>query len=233
MRDEGLLNRYAGWMNGTGPLFSISAVAKMLGVPVATLRTWEDRYSLVVPERTPSKHRLFTREQVDQLQFVKDQMDNGASAADAHRLLRERTGGSPELRQEHAAEVVNRPSVLLAESDPFSAEFQQYYLSAEGIASATALDYDSAVKTFEEQRPALVVVELVVSGGLGLDLCRYLKQRPRPPKVLAVSSLDSREQALTAGADSFLLKPLDPVRFMSSVNELLRSVGSADQSEPM
>lgn len=212
-------------MNGTGPLFSISSVAKMLGVPVATLRTWEDRYSLVVPERTPSKHRLFTREQVEQLQFVKAQMDRGASAADAHRLLRERME-NPDLPQEHPTQVIDRPLILLAESDPFSAEFQEYYLSTEGIASATALDYDSAVKTFEAQRPALVVVELVVSGGLGLDLCRYLKQRPEPPKVLAVSSLDSREQALKAGADSFLLKPLDPERFMSTVNELLGSGGS-------
>jgi DNA-binding transcriptional MerR regulator len=217
-------------MNGTGPLFSISAVAKMLDVPVATLRTWEDRYSLVVPERTPSKHRLFTREQVDQLQFVKAQMDQGASAADAHRLLRERLE-NPDLPQEPATQVIKRPLVLLAENDPFSAEFQEYYLSAEGIRSATALDYDSAVKLFETQQPAVVVVELVVSGGLGLDLCRYLKQRSEPPRVLAVSSLDSREQALKAGADSFLLKPLDPVRFMSTINELLGS--GSDQSESM
>src|SRR5688572_27976501 len=156
------MNSYAGWMNGTGPLFSISAVAKMLGVPVATLRTWEDRYSLVVPERTPSNHRLFTRDQVDQLQFVKAQMDQGASAADAHRLLRERTE-NPDVAQEHAAQAIDRPLILLAESDPLSAEFQEYYLSTEGIASATALDYDSAIRIFEAQRPALVVVELVVS----------------------------------------------------------------------
>jgi CheY-like chemotaxis protein len=199
---------------------------------VATLRTWEDRYALVVPERTPSKHRLFTREQVEQLQFVKAQMDQGASAADAHRLLRERLE-NPEVPPEPPTRVLNRPLVLLAESDPFSAEFEEYYLAAEGIASAVSLDYDSAIEAFETQRPALVVVELVVSGGLGLDLCRNLKQRSEPPKVLAVSSLDSEEQALKAGADSFLLKPLDPVRFMSTVNELLGSGGAAGQSGSM
>jgi DNA-binding response OmpR family regulator len=71
-----------------------------------------------------------------------------------------------------------------------------------------------------------------VSGGLGLDLCRNLKQRPAPPKVLAVSSLDSKEQALNAGADSFLLKPLDPVRFVATVKDLLGSAAVAGQPDP-
>ena len=39
---------------GSRPIYSISAVARMVGVPVATLRTWEDRYTLVVPERNAS-----------------------------------------------------------------------------------------------------------------------------------------------------------------------------------
>jgi len=46
------------------PIFSISAVARMLGVPVATIRTWEDRYGLVVPDRNASGHRLYRRDQL-------------------------------------------------------------------------------------------------------------------------------------------------------------------------
>lgn len=220
-------------MNGTGPIYSISAVAKMLGVPVATLRTWEDRYALVVPERTASRHRLFTRDQVEQLQFVKARMDEGASAADAHRLLRERSelGDVPE---QPAPARAGRSRVLLAENDPFAAEFQEYFLKAEGFDTSSAFDYDTAVTTFNEVSPSLVVVELLISGGLGLDLCGYLKDRKAAPKVLAVSSLDSAEQALAAGADAFLPKPLDPVKFMTTVNELLGSgSGWAGQSAAM
>lgn len=62
----------------------------MLDVPVATLRTWEDRYAQVVPARNDSGHRLFSRQQVEQLRFIRAQMGVGASAADAHRLLAER-----------------------------------------------------------------------------------------------------------------------------------------------
>lgn len=215
-------------MNGTGPIYSISAVAKQLGVPVATLRTWEDRYGLVIPERTASRHRLFTREQVEQLRFVKDQMDLGISASDAHRLLRERTAG---LQLETLPHLSDRPLILLADNDPFSAEFQEYFLKAEGFRTVTALDYDSAVKAFEGGSPVLAVVEMLISGGLGLDLCRHLRDRDNPPRVLAVSSLESGSQAAEAGADAFLPKPLDPVAFMSKVNELLGSGSWADQSE--
>lgn len=212
-------------MNGTGPIYSISAVAKMLGVPVATLRTWEDRYGLVIPERTASRHRLFTREQVGQLKFVKAQMDEGASAADAHRLLRERSelGGAPEEPRPARPE---RTRILLAENDPFAAEFEEYFLKAEGFDTSAAFDYDTAVTAINKLSPSLVVVELLISGGLGLDLCGFLKDQGAAPKVLAVSSLDSAEQALAAGADAFLPKPLDPVQFMTKVNELLGS-GSA------
>ena len=52
------------------PIYSISAIARMLDVPVATLRTWEDRYGQVVPERNASGHRLYTRDQLEQLKFV-------------------------------------------------------------------------------------------------------------------------------------------------------------------
>ena len=75
---------------GDRPVYSISAVARMLDIPVATLRTWEDRYGQVVPARNASGHRLFTRRQVEQLRFVRAQMSEGASVADAHRVLADR-----------------------------------------------------------------------------------------------------------------------------------------------
>ncbi|HVD13530.1 MAG TPA: MerR family transcriptional regulator, partial [Actinomycetota bacterium] len=71
------------------PLYSIGAVARMLGIAPATLRTWQERYGLPVPERSPGGHHLYARNQVEQLRFVKAQVDSGMSSADAHRLLTE------------------------------------------------------------------------------------------------------------------------------------------------
>src|SRR5581483_8067555 len=79
--------------NGSGrPVFSISAVARLTGVPAATIRTWESRYGLVVPGRSQGGHRLYTQDQADELTYLRAQVDGGLSAADAHRLLAAQPG---------------------------------------------------------------------------------------------------------------------------------------------
>ena len=72
-------------------VYSIGAVARMLELPVATIRNWEERYASIVPERSPGGHRLYSRDHVEQLRFIAAEVSRGLSAADAHRLLAERT----------------------------------------------------------------------------------------------------------------------------------------------
>src|SRR3978361_1978135 len=74
----------------TVPLFSIGAVARMLDLSAATIRTWETRYGFVVPQRSGGGQRLYSRDQVDQLRFVKSEVDGGRRPGEAHRLLAER-----------------------------------------------------------------------------------------------------------------------------------------------
>jgi len=205
---------------GSRPIYSISAVARMVGVPVATLRTWEDRYALVVPDRNASGHRLFSRDQVEQLQFVKMRMADGMSAADAHRLLAEQIGpGLPVVAPDgHSPRLL----ILLAEHDPYAAELQEYFLKTEGFEVEVALGDEAARRSFLDSSPSLVVVELLISGGSGFGLCRFLKQDHDVP-VVAVSVLECRDRAIEAGADAFLLKPLEPLQFVSTVRDLLGS----------
>ncbi len=202
------------------PVYSISAVARMVGVPGATLRTWEDRYALVVPDRNASGHRLFSRAHVEQLRFVKVRMAGGMSAADAHRMLAEQLdAGRPMV-----APTRHHPHllILLAEHDHYAAELQEYFLKTEGFQVDVALGGEAARQSFLENSPSLVVLELLISGGAGLSLCRYFKEERDVP-VIAVSALASRDQAIDAGADAFLLKPLEPLQFVSTVRDLLGS----------
>jgi len=202
------------------PVYSISAVARMLGVPSATLRTWEDRYALVVPERNSGGQRLFSRAQVEQLRFVKLRVADGMSASDAHRLLAEQLdGGWPVVASaDHSPHLL----ILLAEHDQYAAEFQEYFLRTEGFQVDVALSGDAATQSFLQHSPSLVVIELLISGGAGLSLCRSFKQGRDVP-VVVVSALACRDQALEAGADAFLLKPLEPLQFVSTVRDLLGS----------
>jgi DNA-binding transcriptional MerR regulator len=208
-------------MEGAGrPIYSISAVARMLGVPVATIRTWEDRYALIIPDRNPSGHRLFSRDQVEQLRFVRIRMADGLSAADAHRLLAERLESG--LPVASAAGIQPRLLILLAEHDPHAAELQEYFLKTEGFDVEVTLGEQAARKSFTDSSPSLVVIELLISGGSGFSLCRAFKEDHDVP-IIAVSVLECRDQALEAGADAFLLKPLEPLQFVSTVRDLLGS----------
>ena len=202
------------------PLYSIGAVAEMLGSTPATLRSWEERYGVVTPARTQGGRRLYSRDHLEQLRFVKDRVDQGFSAADAHRLLRERLEHSqqPLGVEPHLAD---KPQlVLLAERDPYGAALSEYFLRTEGYAVELALTAEDAERAFRERRPAVVIVELLISGDAGADLSRRLKQLA-PVPVLAISGLDAREPALEAGADAFLQKPLDPLQLVSAVKDLL------------
>ena len=203
------------------PVYSISAVARILAIPVGTLRTWEERYGQVVPARNDSGHRLFSRQQMEQLRFVQAQMDGGASAADAHRLLAERIETGMPLA-DPPPEPVARLLILLAESDPYAAEFGEYFLKTEGFDVEVALGEEAAREAFAAVSPAVVIVEVLISGGTGLDLCRFFRQRA-DVAVIAVSAMQAQDAAIDAGADAFLLKPLDPLQLVLTVRDLLRS----------
>lgn len=194
--------------------YSIGAVARMVRVPPATLRTWEERYAVVQPVRSAGGHRLYSRQDVERLRFVADRVREGISPGDAHRLLSD-TSGLPSP----AAEAGTRIVILLAERDPYAAEFAEFFLKTEGFEVVLALDAADAVGALAEERPQLAVIDLLISGGAGLELCRRVHSRGIP--VLAVSSVETRDAALEAGAAAFLQKPLEPLQLVSTVKDLL------------
>jgi CheY-like chemotaxis protein len=207
-------------VSGGRGVYSIGAVARMLEVPVATIRNWEERYATVVPERSPGGQRLYSHEEVEQLRFVASRVAGGFSAADAHRLLsdRARGGGPPAVIGEPGDR--GRPLVLLAERDPAGAELAQAVLRREGYDVEPVFTASEAEERARDRRPRLAIVELMISGGQGTDLCRRLKQHDDGP-VLAVSGLAARDEAFAAGADAFLQKPVDPLELASTVRALL------------
>jgi DNA-binding transcriptional MerR regulator len=205
-------------------VYSIGAVTRMLGIPAQTLRAWEERYAQIVPGRSGGGHRLYSHDQVDQLRFIREQLHAGLQPADAHRLLAQRRAEGS--WKQGMAPVRPRPdrepqvTILLAERDPYAAELAEYFLRAEGYHVRIALDTARAEEMLRTEAIDLLVVDLMISGGDGLDLCRRTRQRSSIA-VLAVSALDSGDAGLPAGADAFLRKPLEPLRFISTVLDLL------------
>jgi len=160
-------------------------------------------------------------------------MAEGLSAADAHRLLAEwldqqqperadpvRPGPAIPPHPGQAERAAGRQvAVLLAERDPYAAELQEQHLTTEGFAVEVALTEKEALSALAARPPAVAIIEILISGGTGLDLCRAVKQHGVP--VIATSVLRSHDEALGAGADAFLAKPLDPARLAAAIRELL------------
>ena len=199
-------------------IYSIGAVARMLGVPVATLRTWEERYSIVQPRRSAGGQRVYTRHEVENLRFVRSQVEAGLSPADAHRLLGERLGTAGD--RSSADGPRHRLLILLAERDAYAAELAEYFLRTEGYDVAVSLDADDARDAFDRLEPDIAVVEWLISGGVGGDVCRGLKARGDLP-VVVLSNIALQDLALEAGADAFIQKPLDPLALVSTIKDLL------------
>jgi CheY-like chemotaxis protein len=191
----------------------------MLGIPAATIRNWEDRYGTIVPERSPGGHRLYSRDQMAQLRFIAAEVSRGLSAADAHRLLADRSEGGQSLTTD-GRNGGTRLLVLLAERDPVAADLAEFFLRTEGYEVHLAMEVGDAEEQWLESSPQLAIVELMISGGRGAELCRRLKQH-EAGAVLAISVLQARDEALAAGADAFLQKPLDPLELVSTVKDLL------------
>jgi len=195
--------------------YSIGAVARMVGVPPATLRTWEERYRIVEPVRSEGGHRLYSRLDVERLRFVAGRVREGISPGDAHRMLSGVSGIFPLPAAEAGTQVL----ILLAERDPYAAEFAEFFLKTEGFEIVLALDAADAVLALGADRPQLAIIDLLISGGAGLELCRDVHARGIP--VLALSSIATRDAALEAGASAFLQKPIEPLQLVSAVRDLL------------
>src|SRR5207245_125338 len=169
----------------------------MIDVPTPTLRAWEERYGAVKPERSHGSQRPYSRRQVEHLRFIKAQIDAGASAADAHRLLAQelQTGRLPVIASYRHARP--GPLIMIAERDSYAADLADYFLRTEGYDVCLALDARQAKLLFEERSPNLVVIDLLISGGAGSRLCSAFSAK-RGTLVLAVASIDVSSAATAA-----------------------------------
>jgi DNA-binding transcriptional MerR regulator len=209
-------------------LYSIGAVARMTGVAVATLRTWEERYQLVIATRSEGGQRRYSRHQLEQLMFLARAVAEGSTPGDAHRLLADREAG--EAHEAAPVETSTGILILVAERDPYAASYVDYFLRTEGYRVELVSDAAHAETRFAELSPALVIVELLLSGGLGGALVEQLKRSNA--LVIAVSPLAARDVSAALGADAFMQKPIDPLALLSTVRDLLGTSALTAQRVP-
>lgn len=119
--------------------------------------------------------------------------------------------------------VEKRALILVVERNPAVQRLERFFLEQAGFTVEFASDGVSALDRARELRPKIVVTEILVPKLDGLSLCRALKSDPQTKSIIVLifSHLHAEDRANEAGADGFIVKPIDEERLIDIVSKLL------------
>ena len=126
--------------------------------------------------------------------------------------------------------MTSPPTVLVVDDDPTVSDVVRRYLERAGLTVVLAADGPAALDAAAAHRPALVVLDLMLPGMSGLDVCRRLRARSDVPVVMltALGEETDRVVGLEIGADDYLTKPFSPRELVLRVQSVLRRARPAE-----
>jgi DNA-binding response OmpR family regulator len=115
-------------------------------------------------------------------------------------------------------------TVLVVDDEPIVREIVVGYLEREGYRTLEAGDGDSARHLLEEESPSLVVLDVMLPGTDGLELCRWIRARSDLPVILLTARGEEADRivGLELGADDYVTKPFSPRELAARVRTVLR-----------
>lgn len=119
------------------------------------------------------------------------------------------------------------PTILVVDDNHDNAEIVRQYLQMKGYPIAVAHDGDEALALFETVKPALVLLDVMMPGRDGWEVCKIMRQHPmlgRSVRIVMVTALDEWEdkhEALQLGADDYVEKPFDLPKLVTTVERNL------------
>jgi two-component system response regulator RegX3 len=129
---------------------------------------------------------------------------------------------------------VSTGPILVIEDEEVLAESIGRNLEREGLRVVAVTDGAKAMPALRSQRPALVILDLMLPGIPGLDLCRLIRQESTVP-ILILTARDreaDRVAGLECGADDYVTKPFSMRELISRVRAQLRRAGMGAAREP-
>jgi DNA-binding response OmpR family regulator len=119
------------------------------------------------------------------------------------------------------------PTVLVVDDEPIVREVVCSYLAREGYRTLEAGDGPRARELLEQETPALVVLDLMLPGTDGLELCRWIRGRSDLPVIMLTARGEEADRivGLELGADDYVTKPFSPRELVARVRTVLRRAG--------
>lgn len=129
-----------------------------------------------------------------------------------------------------------QPYVLIVEDEPGIVELLAYNLSAAGFETGVARDGDEAELALAERVPDAVLLDWMLPGVSGIELCRRIRRRPAtrdlPIIMLTARSEETdRVRGLDSGADDYVTKPFSPTEMIARLRAVLRRSRPATAAE--
>jgi two-component system, OmpR family, alkaline phosphatase synthesis response regulator PhoP len=117
--------------------------------------------------------------------------------------------------------------ILIVEDEAEIAQLIQLYLEKEGFTCRTCRDGLAALQVFQEQQPDLIILDLMIPGLDGLEVCARIRQQPgtKDPYIMMLTAKGEeidRIIGLSTGADDYMVKPFSPKELVARVRALLR-----------
>ena len=117
--------------------------------------------------------------------------------------------------------------ILVVEDEPDIRKLVHYNLAQEHFQTLEAEDGERALRLLEREKPHLIILDLMLPGLSGLELCKQLRDRPETRRLpilmlTAKASEADRVVGLEMGADDYLTKPFSPRELVARVKALLR-----------
>jgi DNA-binding response OmpR family regulator len=124
-------------------------------------------------------------------------------------------------------------TVLVVDDEPIVRDVVVRYLRRDGFTTLEAGDGDSARRLIETGEPELVVLDVMLPGTDGLELCRWIRSRSALPVIMLTARGEEADRivGLELGADDYVTKPFSPRELATRVRTVLRRSGGV-QTQP-
>jgi two-component system response regulator ResD len=126
-----------------------------------------------------------------------------------------------------------RGSVLIVDDEPTITDVVSRYLRRAGYATSIAADGPDALRVAGEERPDLVVLDLMLPGMDGLEVMRRLREREQVSVILLTAKGEHTDRiiGLRLGADDYVVKPFSPAELVARVDAVLRRADNSPKLE--